>query len=132
MVVGSPVPESDFPKAVIAHEAAFVNVSSDSVDVALSGVLPHRDVASVFQSGLKVGVLGNHDAVVIEFSLQMLVVEVRTRIYQRLLLVGRLDEFKKLEQRVAEGLCAEPANGFNVNHRQQLLLIRQALGYEIL
>ena len=36
--------ESDFSQPVITHEAAFVNVSVDAIEVPLAGILPHYEV----------------------------------------------------------------------------------------
>ena len=36
--------ESYFSQPVIAHDAAFVNVSVDAIEVPLAGILPHYEV----------------------------------------------------------------------------------------
>ena len=92
------VSEADFAEFVPPHEPTFVNKTVHAADSTLRRVLPHRDVAVVLQSRLVVGILRNHHQIMVEFALQMLVVEVRTRIDERFLLVFEFDHFKKLEK----------------------------------
>ena len=103
---------------MLAHEAALIDVSAYAVDMSFTCVLPHSNITIVLQPRFKIGVLGNHDFVVVELSLKVLVVEVRTRVDEGLLAISLLDELKEEEQRVAERFGGETAGCFDVDHRQ--------------
>ena len=92
------VAESDFAKPVASHESAFVNVAPDAVDVPLSGILPHGNVSIILQARLVGGVLCNHDFIVVDFSKQVSVVEIRTSVEQWLLAVFFLNEFQEYKK----------------------------------
>ena len=61
----------------------------------------------------------------------MLVVEVGAGIYQRTLTVHLLYHVEELEERVAKSLGTQSPRHLYVNHRNQVLLTRFALGKEI-
>lgn len=62
------VPESDFPKPVVAHEPTFVHISVDSIEPAFTRVLPHFEVASVLKDGGAFSVLRYHELIAVEFA----------------------------------------------------------------
>lgn len=124
--------EANFPKFVPPHESTFVNKTVHAADSTFRRILPHRDVAIVLQTGFVVGILRNHHQIMVEFSLQMFVIEIRTRIDERFLLIFVLDHLQKFEKRVAELRRGQSVGGFDVDHRNQILLLRTTLRTEIL
>ena len=60
--------ESDFSQPVPSHEAAFVDITIDSVQSAFTCILPHLEVSAVSQYGFPLGVLGNHELVAVQFA----------------------------------------------------------------
>jgi len=126
------VAETNFTKFVPPHESAFVNKTVHAADSTFRRVLPHRDVAIVLQTGFVVGILRDHHQIMVEFSLQMFVIEIRTRINERFLLIFVLDHLQKLEKRVAEQRRWQSVGGLNVDHRNQILFLRTTLRTEIL
>jgi len=63
--------------------------------------------------------------------LQIVVVEVDERVEQRPLVVGLFYHGDEFEQRVAEGFGVEAALCLDVDHRDEVLLGRLALGGEV-
>ena len=124
--------ESDFSQSMPSHEAAFVNITIDSVQSTFTCILPHLEVSAVCQYGFPLGVLGNHELVAVQLAQQIMVVEVGSSIDERLLSVGFFNQMQELEQRVAELLSIQSALGLHVYHRQQVLIPRSALCDEIL
>ena len=123
--------ESDFSQSMSSHEAAFVNITIDSVQSAFTCILPHFEVSAVCQYGFPLGVLGNHELVAVQLAQQIMVVEVGSSIDERLLSVGFFNQMQELEQRVAELLSIQSALGLHVYHRQQVLIARSALCHEV-
>lgn len=126
------MPEPDFSQSVVAHESAFVHISVDAVEMSFTRVLPQYEIEVVFQNRLLRGVLGNHHLVVAQEPQQVVVVEIGTRVKKRFLLVSLLYEIEEREQRVSESLFAQSASRLNVDHGQQILVSRPALGHEVL
>lgn len=126
------MPEPDFSQSVVAHESAFVHISVNAVEMSFTRVLPQDEIEVVFQNRLLRGVLGNHHLVVAQEPQQVVVVEIGTRVKKRFLLVSLLYEIEEREQRVSESLFAQSASRLNVDHGQQILVSRPALGHEVL
>lgn len=126
------MPEPDFSQSVVAHESAFVHISVNAVEMSFTRVLPQYEIEVVFQNRLLRGVLGNHHLVVAQEPQQVVVVEIGTRVKKRFLLVSLLYEIEEREQRVSESLFAQSASRLNVDHGQQILVSRPALGHEVL
>lgn len=126
------MPEPDFSQSVVAHESAFVHISVDAVEMSFTRVLPQYEIEVVFQNRLLRSVLGNHHLVVAQEPQQVVVVEIGTRVKKRFLLVSLLYEIEEREQRVSESLFAQSASRLNVDHGQQILVSRPALGHEVL
>lgn len=126
------MPEPDFSQSVVAHESAFVHISVNAVEMSFTRVLPQDEIEVVFQNRLLRGVLGNHHLVVAQEPQQVVVVEIGTRVKKRFLLVSLLYEIEEREQRVSESLFAQSASCLNVDHGQQILVSRPALGHEVL
>lgn len=124
--------EPDFSQSVVAHESAFVHISVNAVEMSFTRVLPQYEIEVVFQNRLLRGVLGNHHLVVAQEPQQVVVVEIGTRVKKRFLLVSLLYEIEEREQRVSESLFAQSASRLNVDHGQQILVSRPALGHEVL
>ena len=59
------MPEPQFAQFVLAHEATFVHIAVDAVQVSFAGVLPHGYVTAVCKHWLFVGVLRYHDEVAV-------------------------------------------------------------------
>ena len=121
-----------FAQAVVAHEAALVDIAAYAVDVALAGILPHQVFVAVGQHGLVAAVLRYHELVVLELSLQIGVIEIGIGIEQGLAVVGALDKAYELGQRVDELLALQAAACLDVDHRYEVLLLRAALREEVL
>lgn len=113
------------------HEARLIYISVDAVDMPLAGILPHGNVSLISEYRLLARILGNHYQVTVKFSQKMLVVEIRTCIDERPLIVGFLHEFKKLEEGITELLRGKTGRRFHVNHRNEVLLIRETLLHEV-
>ena len=90
------VSEPDFPKSMLSHEPALVNVCVHAVYPALASVLPHGDVTSVRKRRFTLCVLSYHDFIAVKLALHEAVIEVGERVKQGLLLVGFLYKDKKL------------------------------------
>ena len=115
-----------------SHEAAFVYIAINAIEMPLTRVLPHDKVQMVVEHRLITRVLGNHHLVVAQEPQQVVVVEIGTRVEQWLLLVSFFHKIKEDEQRVSESLFAQSASRLNVDHGQQILVSRPALGHEVL
>lgn len=123
--------ESDFSELVAAHEAAFVNIAVYSVEPALTRILPHFEIPTISQYRYAFCILGNHQLVAVEFAQQIVIIEIGSRIDEGLLLVCFLYKMQKLEKRIAEFFCIHAAFRLHINHRQEVLISRTALGHEI-
>ena len=97
--------ELQFSQPMRSHEPALVDVSVYAVDMPFTGILPCEDVAFVDEFRLTLGVLRNHKLVAVEFSYEIAIVEICTRIDKWLLFVGFFHEVEKFQKRVAKGLC---------------------------
>ena len=115
--------ESDFSQSMPSHEAAFVNITIDSVQSTFTCILPHLEVSAVCQYGFPLGVLGNHELVAVQLAQQIMVVKVGSSIDERLLSVGFFNQMQELEQRVAELFSFQSALGLHVYHWQQVLIL---------
>lgn len=124
--------ESYFSQPVSTHEAALVHVAVDAVDVSLAGVLPHGEVAPVGEHWLTAGVLGNHEFVVVDFALQVEIIEIGEGVEQWLLMICLLHKFEEFRERVAELFGLQSALGLDINHRQEVLIAWPALAFEVL
>ena len=91
-------------QVMVPHKTALVDITTNAGYATLARILPHRDFSLVSNDGLLFCVHRNHEFVVVNLTLQMLVIKVATRIYQWFLLIGFLDEVEKVEQRVTEDI----------------------------
>ena len=123
--------ESDFPQAMAAHEAALVHIAVYSVEPALTRILPHFEISTISQHRDALRILGNHQLVAVELAQKIVVIEIGSCIDKGFLLVCLLYEMQKLEERIAEFFCIHAAFRLHVNHRQEVLISRSALGHEI-
>ena len=123
--------ESDFPKPVAPHETALVHIAVYSVEPALTRILPHFEISPISQHRDALRILGNHQLVAVEFAQKIVVIEIGSCIDKGFLLVCLLYEMQKLEERIAEFFCIHAAFRLHVNHRQEVLISRSALGHEI-
>lgn len=118
-------------KLMPSHEAAFVYIAINAIEMPLTRVLPHDKVQMVVEHRLITRVLGNHHLVVVKHSKEIDIIEVGIGVNERLLLIRFLHEIEKLEERVTELSLAQPAPRLNVNHRDQVLVTRPALGHKV-
>ena len=81
-----------------AHESALIHVAIDTVQLSLTGILPHFKVSSILEHRLTLGILGYHQFVTVEFSQEIMVIEVGTRIDERLLPVCLFYEMQELKE----------------------------------
>ena len=72
---------------MFSHKAALVHIGSHAYDTPLAGVLPNGVVAAVGKEGLLLAIHGNHQVIIIEHTLQVLVIEVAEGVNQRLLMM---------------------------------------------
>lgn len=123
--------ESDFSEFVAPHETALVHIAVYSVEPALTRILPHFEISPISQHRDALRILGNHQLVAVELAQKIVVIEIGSCIDKGFLLVCLLYEMQKLEERIAEFFCIHAAFRFHVNHRQEVLISRSALGHEI-
>ena len=123
--------ESDFSEFVASHETALVHIAVYSVEPALTRILPHFEISTISQHRDALRILGNHQLVAVELAQKIVVIEIGSCIDKGFLLVCLLYEMQKLEERIAEFFCIHAAFRLNVNHRQEVLISRSALGHEI-
>ena len=123
--------EPDLAQVMVPHKTTLVHIATNAGYAALTRILPHRNLAVVGHNGFFVCVHGNHNLVVVNLALQMLVVEVATCIDEWLLLVGLLYKVEEVEQRVAEDISRQASRTLHVNHGYQVLLFRNALRLEV-
>ena len=126
------MPEAYFAHGVVAHEARLVHMSFYAVDASALGVLPHCIVFLVDENRRVLCVAGYHEWISVNLTCEISVVEVLVGVEQRLLSDSFLHEVDELEQRVAEAVCVVAAGILDVYHRKQILLLRLALGKEVL
>ena len=125
------MPESDFSEFVAPHETALVHIAVYSVKPALTRILPHFEISPISQHRDALRILGNHQLVAVELAQKIVVIEIGSCIDKGFLLVCLLYEMQKLEERIAEFFCIHAAFRLHVNHRQEVLISRSALGHEI-
>lgn len=123
--------EAELSEAMAAHEAGLVHVTVDAIEAAFTCVLPKGDVAFICENRLLICILSYHNEVIVELSLQVLVIEIGACIDKWLLFVGLFHHFQELKQRVAELLSGESGGGFHVYHRNEVLLFWAALLKEV-
>lgn len=123
--------ESDFSEFVAPHETALVHIAVYSVEPALTRILPHFEISPISQHRDALRILGNHQLVAVELAQKIVVIEIGSCIDKGFLLVCLLYEMQKLEERIAEFFCIHAALRLHVNHRQEVLISRSALGHEI-
>ena len=123
--------ESDFSEFVAPHETALVHIAVYSVEPALTRILPHFEISPISQHRDALRILGNHQLVAVELAQKIVVIEIGSCIDKGFLLVCLLYEMQKLEERIAEFFCFHAAFRLHVNHRQEVLISRSALGHEI-
>ena len=123
--------ESDFSEFVAPHETALVHIAVYSVEPALTRILPHFEISTISQHRDALRILGNHQLVAVELAQKIVVIEIGSCIDKGFLLVCLLYEMQKLEERIAEFFCIHAAFRLHVNHRQEVLISRSALGHEI-
>ena len=123
--------ESDFSEFVAPHETALVHIAVYSVEPALTRILPHFEISTISQHRDALRILGNHQLVAVELAQKIVVIEIGSCIDKGFLLVCLLYEMQKLEERIAEFFCIHAALRLHVNHRQEVLISRSALGHEI-
>ena len=90
--------ESNLSQSMPAHESALIHVAIDTVQFSLTGILPHLKVSSILEHWFSLGILCYHQLVVVELSQEIMVIEVGTRIDERLLSVCLLHEMQELEE----------------------------------
>ena len=83
---------------MVSHKAALVHVAANARYASLTRILPHGNLAVVGNNGFFVCVHGNHDFVVVNLTLQMLIIEVTTSIDERFLLIGLFYQVEEIEQ----------------------------------
>ena len=89
--------EPDLSQTMVPHKATLVHIATDTCYITFTCILPHRNLTVVGNNGLVFCIHGNHDLVVINLALQMLVVEVAPRVDERFLLVSLLHKVKEIE-----------------------------------
>ena len=77
--------ETYLAEAMFPQEPRLINISVDTNDTSLACILPHSNVALIFQHWFLIQIEGNHQLIVIEFTNEMPVIEIPERIHQRLL-----------------------------------------------
>lgn len=92
------VSESNLSQSMPAHESALIHVAIDTVQFSLTGILPHFKVSSILEHWFSLGILCYHQLVVVELSQEIMVIEVGTRIDERLLSVCLFHEMQELEE----------------------------------
>lgn len=92
------VPESNLSQSMPAHESTLIHVAVDTVQFSLTGILPHFKVSPILEHRLTLGILGYHQLVAVELSQEIMVIEVGTRIDERLLPVCLFHEMQELEE----------------------------------
>ena len=90
--------EAYLAKAMVSHKAALIHIATDTRNASLTSILPHGNLAVVSDYGFFVCVHGNHDFVVVNLTLQMLIIEVATGIDERFLLIGLFYQVEEIEQ----------------------------------
>ncbi len=70
------VSEADFTERVVAHETTLVNIAVDTDYATFRSILPHGIVAIVSQHGSIVSIHGDHQLIVVNLTLKMLVIEI--------------------------------------------------------
>ena len=85
-----------------AHEPALIYVAVHSVEVAFAGILPRKDVLTVYQRGFYAAVLGNHKLILVKLPGHVRIVEVLSCVDERLAVIFSLNELQKQMQRVAQ------------------------------
>lgn len=123
--------ESDFSEFVAPHETALVHIAVYSVEPALTRILPHFEISTISQHRDALRILGNHQLVAVELAQKIVVIEIGSCIDKGFLFVCLLYEMQKLEERIAEFFCIHATFRLHVNHRQEVLISRSALGHEI-
>ena len=78
-----------------ADEPALVYVAVHSAEVAFAGILPRKDVLTVYQRGFYAAVLGNHKLILVKLSGHVRIVEVLSCVDERLAVIFSLNELQK-------------------------------------
>ena len=126
-----PLPEPQFTQSMVSHESGFIHITVDASQSPLTRVLPQGNVTTIGKYRLLLSILGNHDKIPVKLLPKILVIEIRTSIDERLLLIYMLHQFKELEQRIAEFSRIKSGCCLHVNHRDEILLLWSALREEI-
>ena len=92
------VSESNLSQSMPAHESTLIHVAIDTVQLSLTGILPHFKVSSILEHWFSLGILCYHQLVAVELSQEIMVIEVGTRIDERLLPVCLFHETQELEE----------------------------------
>ena len=116
---------------MIAHKSALVHIAVDAVDASFTRVLPHGEVTSIGQHWFALCILCHNEWLAVNFSNEVVVVEIRKRVVIRLLSVGCCNELDELHQCVAIPLGRQSCLGFDVDHRHEVLLLGAALRHEV-
>ena len=116
---------------MVSHESGFIHIAVDPRQTTFRRVLPQGYVATISQYRLLLSILGNHDKIPVKFLLKILIIEIRSGIYERLLPICHFYQFKELEQRIAEFRRIKSGGCLHVNHRDEILLFRTTLCEEI-
>ena len=69
--------EEDVAEGVVTHETALIDMTRDASDAATGRILPETDVTAIGQNRFLVGVHGYHELIVVEFALEILIIELR-------------------------------------------------------
>lgn len=124
--------EADIAQAMITHEPTLIHKAADTHDPTLTRILPHRNVASVFEYGFFIQIHRYHQLIIVDLAHEVLIVEIAIGVEQGLLLVGFLYHLEKTQQLVAEHIRRQASRRLDVDHRNKVLLSRAALGFEVL
>lgn len=92
------VSESNLSQSMPAHESTLIHVAIDTVQFSFTGILPHLKVSSILEHWFSLGILCYHQLVAVELSQEIMVIEVGTRIDERLLSVCLFHEMQELEE----------------------------------
>lgn len=130
--LGLPYLETKLAQTVLAHYAALVHITVDTVDAAFASVLPDDIIALIGQYWLMLRVLGYHEGVFVNLAQQIVVVEILPCVEKGLLVISFFHHVDEFQQRIAK-LAGAHRFGLRlyVYHRDKILVGREALGHEI-
>ena len=65
-----------FSHAMTSHKSALVNICVDTIYASFCSILPKSIISSVCKFGFLIRILGNHKTIIVNFALEMFVVEI--------------------------------------------------------